>query len=225
MNFAGKFIHIGDIDISHLKQQIIQLSADQWQADNTTIEDNEVHADTETIKLVWDADFRHKHPTKLAALGQFAKSIQPILAHIASYYESSEKWRALFTKHGHGYFVRAKIVKLKAGGEIKEHCDTHYSLTHSHRIHVPILTNDNVHFQVADLTFNMLEGEMVEINNRLVHSVKNTGKTDRVHLILDWVVPREQCCCSEKVHPSEQCSPQACMQTDRLNIPCSCYDV
>jgi hypothetical protein len=224
VNFAGKFIHIGDIDISHLKQQILQLSSEEWLADSKTKQQYEDYADTETIQLVWDADCRHIHPTKLPALAKFAKSIQPILARIAAYYESSEKWRALFEKNGNGYFIRAKIVKLKAGGEILEHQDKHFSLVHSHRVHVPITTNDNVHFEVADLTFNMLEGEMVEINNRLLHSVKNGGNTDRVHLILDWVVPGEQCCCSDKIHPSVPCNPQACMETDQLNVPCCCIE-
>lgn len=224
MNFAGKIIHIGDIDISHLKQQILQLSSEEWLADSSRQEQYDVHPDTETIKLVWDSDFRHIHPTKLPALNKFAKSIQPILARIASYYESAEKWRALFEKNGKGYFIRANIEKLKAGGEIIEHQDKNFSVAHSHRIHVPIITNDNVHFQVAALTFNMLEGEMVEINNRLLHSVKNGGKADRVHLILDWVVPGEQCCCSDKVHPFIPCNPQVCMETDLLNIPCSCFE-
>lgn len=224
MNFAGKFIHIGDIDISHLKQQILQLSSAEWLADGDKNVQHEMYPDTETIKLVWDADFRHIHPSKLPPLNKFAKSIQPILARIAAYYESAEKWRALFEKNGNGYFIRAKFVKLKAGGEIPKHQDKLFSLVHSHRVHVPIITNDNVHFEVADLTFNMLEGEMVEINNRLPHSVKNGGKTDRVHLILDWVVPGEQCCCSDKIHPSVPCNPQACIETDQLNVPCNCFE-
>ncbi len=225
MNFDGEYIHIGDADISQLKQLLGKLTPQHWLQDTSRQELYEVHSDTETIGLVWDSDFRHINPTKLPPLEVFGPSLQPLLSKVADYFESSEKWKSLFDINGHGYFIRANLVKLKAGGEITEHQDKNLSLAHSHRIHIPIITNDDVFFKIGETTINMLEGEIIELNNRLQHSVRNEGKDDRIHLILDWVVPGEQCCCSYKNHPGVSCDPQACMESDRLNIPCKCFAI
>jgi len=85
------------------------------------------------------------------------------------------------------------------------------------------VTNDAVWFSVGSETINMREGQLYEINNRRLHSVENKGSDDRVHLILDFVLPSERCCCGERLHPDTRCSPQACKETDRWNTPCECY--
>jgi hypothetical protein len=225
MNFDGEFIHIGDIDVSEIKKLILNLSSEQWQLDTIRQDRYTVHADTETISLVWDEDFRHTKPSRLPALEMFSTAIRPSLAKIAAFYESSDKWSALIKANGVGYFIRASFVKLKAGCEIKQHQDKNFSLVHSHRIHIPIITNDDVLFNIGDLSMNILEGEIVEINNRKIHSVQNKSDKDRVHLILDWVIKGEKCCCSTKTHPDTPCDPQVCMKTDRLIEPCNCFDV
>ena len=96
-------------------------------------------------------------------------------------------------------------------------------MTHSHRIHLSIITNDEVWFTVGNETIHMREGELYEINNRRMHSVKNAGSEDRVHLIMDYVLPGEKCCCGEKNHPRTACNPQARRETDHLRIPCACF--
>ena len=126
-------------------------------------------------------------------------------------------------QYGLGYFVRATLVRLNAGGSISQHQDNNFSLTHSHRVHVPVITNDDVTFTVGSESINMRPGEVIEINNRRLHSVENNGSEHRVHLILDYVLPGEACCCGSKLHPQTLCSPQACMETDHLRIPCTCY--
>ena len=62
----------------------------------------------------------------------------------------------------------------------------------SHRIHLPLVTNDGVKFNVGDTTKNLLPGELWEINNRHRHTVKNNGTEDRVHMIMDFVLPGEK---------------------------------
>ena len=216
MNFTGEYRSIGDIDITEIKQLINNLSEEHWLDNETRQNRYEVHQDTETIALVWDEDFRHSKPTKQPALEMFSSAIRPALTKIADYYESSEKWRKYFEVKAHGYFVRANFVKLKAGGKISAHQDNNFSLAHSHRIHIPIITNDEVTFDIGEMTMNLLEGEIVEINNRKMHSVTNNSKFDRVHLILDWVVPGEKCCCGEKLRPTVPCDPVVCLKSDRL---------
>ncbi|MFT5501091.1 MAG: quercetin dioxygenase-like cupin family protein [Woeseiaceae bacterium] len=223
MNFPGNFFHIGNVDLSELRKLVIALTEEQWDDFSLRQKRYEVHRDTQTIGLVYDPDFRHSHPTRLPTLELFDEALRPVFWMTADHFEETETGRQLAQENGRGYFIRVSLVRLKAGGVIKEHQDNNYSLTHSHRVHLPIVTNDKVKFTVGNETINMREGELFEINNRRVHAVHNDGPDDRVHLILDFVRSGERCCCGEKHHPNTRCSPQACMETDRQQIPCTCY--
>ncbi len=223
MNFPGNFFHIGDIEIDELKKLVQELTDEQWESFSIRQKRYEVHKDTQTIGLVYDLDFRHSHPTRLPTLKTFEAALRPALFMTADHFEETETGQQLIKEHGLGYFVRASLVNLKAGCSIAEHQDMNFSLTHSHRVHLPIVTNDGVLFTVGGETINMREGQLFEINNRRMHSVCNNGSEDRVHLILDYVLRGERCCCGMKHHPDTLCSPQACMETDRQRIPCTCY--
>jgi hypothetical protein len=223
MNFDGNFVRIGDVVVVDLRRRVAALSQQDWDKSAFRQQRYEVHRDTQTIGLVFDPDFRHSHPTRLPALQIFADAIHPALELAADHFEQTERGERHVTQFGLGYFVRATLVRLKAGGRITPHQDNNFSLAHSHRIHVPVITSENVHFTVGSETIAMREGELYEINNRRLHSVHNGGDADRVHLILDYVLPGEQCCCGRKMHPQTLCSPQACMETDHLRVPCNCY--
>ena len=85
-----------------------------------------------------------------------------------------------------GYFIRILFAKLSAGRTIMPHIDFVFSLLHCHRIHVPIITNDDVVICIGGESRNMKIGEVCEINNATVHSVTNNGDEPRTHLIIDW---------------------------------------
>ncbi|TDR16321.1 aspartyl/asparaginyl beta-hydroxylase domain-containing protein [Marinicella litoralis] len=223
MNFNGNFNHICDADVSPIQKLVNNLTEKHWALDISRQQKYDVHEDTATINLVHDPDFRHMNPSKHPALDVFGPVIQPVLAYIAQYYENKLANKTLIEQYGAGYFIRANIIKLKAGGTISAHQDKNFSLAHSHRIHIPIVTHEDVHFTVGDETVHIPVGEVVEINNRRFHSVSNNSEIDRVHLILDFVVPGEPCCCADKTHPGELCTPESCQATDRLMIPCYCH--
>jgi hypothetical protein len=201
MNFSGNFSFIGNIEISELRKLVLSLTDEQW--DDFSIRQNlyEVHQNTKAIGLVYDLDFRHSHPTRLPTLAMFEEALRPVLMKTAAHYE----------------------VKLMAGRDIAAHRDMNFSLTHSHRVHLPIITNDEVWFTVGKESINMREGDLYEVNNRRIHSVVNKGTEDRVHLILDFVLPGEQCCCGALHHPNTRCSPQACLDTVLLKVECNCH--
>lgn len=223
MNFPGNFFHIGDIDITDLKDLVLGLTEDQWASFSIRQKRYEVHQHTQTIGLVYDPDFRHSHPTRLPTLQMFEPELRPVLWMTADHFEDTETARQLMQENGQGYFVRASLVRLKAGCDIAEHRDMNYSLTHSHRVHLPIVSNEKVLFHVGAETIHMREGQLFEINNRRLHSVANGGSEDRIHLILDFVLPGERCCCGARNSPNMRCSPQACLDTVLLKVPCNCY--
>ncbi len=223
MNFQGNFRKLGEADISEIKGLVEQLTDAQWLQDDTRQKRYEVHKDTQFIGLVYDEDFRHTDATRRPALQVFAPALQPFLAQIADFYESDAETLAKFDGEVRGYFIRVSLAKLVAGGKISIHQDMNFSLTHSHRVHIPIVTNDQVYFYVGKERINMKEGEIYEINNRRMHYVANHGDEDRVHLILDWVFPWEPCCCANKHHPGVPCTPKACVDTVQLRVPCNCH--
>jgi hypothetical protein len=88
--------------------------------------------------------------------------------------------------------VRALFARLAPGAEIRPHHDDGFSLTNSHRVHLPVLTRPGVAFTVGGETRGLAAGELVEINNCRVHAVRNDSPAPRVHLIVDWVIPGER---------------------------------
>jgi hypothetical protein len=223
MNFPGNFRLIGELDIAELRSLVLGLSEEQWNSLSIRQQRYEVHKHTLTIGLVYDPDFRHSHPTRLPPLKLFEDALKPALWMIADHFEQSAAGQQLVKENGLGYFIRATLVRLKAESGIAAHRDMNFSLTHSHRLHLPLITNDDVLFTVGNETQHLQEGRIYEINNRRVHSVANNGSEDRVHLILDFVLPGEMCCCGLKHHPDTRCSPRACLETVRLNVPCECH--
>jgi hypothetical protein len=223
MNFAGNFIRIGAVDIAPLKQRVLGLTQEDWAREPVRQKRYEVHRHTRSIGLVYDYDFRHSNASRLPALKAFEPALRPALALIAAHYENSPKGKTLCGRHGLGYFVRASLVRLSPGGAITPHQDMNFSLAHSHRVHLPVVTNEEVRLTVGGETLNLREGEIWEINNRRRHHVSNESTQERVHLILDFVLPGEQCCCGERRHPDVLCNPRLCLETDRMKIPCTCF--
>lgn len=85
-----------------------------------------------------------------------------------------------------GLFPRVMLARMKAGGVILPHQDAMPGAKWPHKIHVPLFTNDGVIFTAGGSSRHLTEGVAVEVNNMDVHSVKNEGGTDRVHLIFEY---------------------------------------
>ena len=100
-------------------------------------------------------------------------------------------------KYGYKYSVvrGLNIVKLKEGGKILEHIDSNGYYPFLHRIHLPIVTNENCIFKVGKEKKHLKEGNIYEINNCIEHSVENNGES-RVHIVIDLLgigsrIPRD----------------------------------
>lgn len=97
---------------------------------------------------------------------------------------------------------RVRLMKLEPnGGELRRHTDlvdidSGLGIGKLARIHIPIITNDDVEFtswslQGKEQTFNMKVGEMWVLDTRKPHRVVNKGTTARVHLVIDVVVDQK----------------------------------
>jgi len=56
------------------------------------------------------------------------------------------------------------------------------------RIHVPVATNEQLEFVVANRQLKLREGEAWYIDFSQPHRIHNAGQTDRVHLVIDGQV-------------------------------------
>lgn len=94
--------------------------------------------------------------------------------------------------YGSGKIYNMQVAKLCGTGEILEHIDIGLSYSLTHRVHIPLVTNENVIFNIEENEYNFKTGEIIEINNLRPHSVKNNNPEnhERLHIVLDY-------CCSE----------------------------
>lgn len=85
--------------------------------------------------------------------------------------------------------ISARLMNLKAGAIIKEHSDLELSYEDGTvRLHIPIMTNEQVHFFLENEEIPMQTGECWYLNLSLKHKVLNEGKSDRIHLVIDGTV-------------------------------------
>jgi len=83
---------------------------------------------------------------------------------------------------------RARLMRLKPGGHIREHSDPTHQISHDLiRLHVPIVSQPGVQFLVNHRRVDLKPGEVWDINVRFRHEVINASATNRVHLVVDVV--------------------------------------
>lgn len=82
-----------------------------------------------------------------------------------------------------------RFMKLDAGAVIKPHSDPDLNFEEGElRIHIPVITNDQLYFYLEEEILKMEEGSCWYMNLSLQHSVRNEGNTARVHLVIDGIV-------------------------------------
>lgn len=178
MDFDGSFALIGAHATDGLRAKVEALTSDDWLSDAWRQHVYRPHRESNTILLMFDKDYRHDTPTTLAAHAHFEAEMQAIYERLKAHY-------------GSGYPVRALFARLPPDARVHPHSDAGFSLTNSHRVHLPVVTHPNAWFTVGGETRAVPYGELWEINNQREHSVHNAGDRDRVHLLVDWVIPGE----------------------------------
>lgn len=82
-----------------------------------------------------------------------------------------------------------RFLKVTPGSRILEHKDYDLGFADGEvRLHVPILTNPEVHFYVNGRRIPLQAGECWYMDFNRLHRVENGGTTDRVHLVMDCQV-------------------------------------
>lgn len=101
--------------------------------------------------------------------------------------------------------LRMVLANMPEGSTINFHSDRHAWVRTSHRVHIPLITDESIFFiarphqqkyknqPIKEDEFKGLlriksnGGEVFEFNNAVGHAVRNVGEISRVHLIIDWL--------------------------------------
>ena len=167
-----------DFDVGSMLEKAGEIPAGKW-TESGREKLFAVHKDTQSIQLVHFEDFQYAKPAYQELYSDFEAVLQPVVDYIADYYRDN------------GFVVRIILAKLLAGGSIPKHTDAGFSLLNCHRVHIPLVSSNDVVFSVGAEEINMRVGEFWEINNSVTHGVENNGSADRIHLIVDWMPNRQ----------------------------------
>lgn len=173
---TGTIRRLGAVDISALRAAVLALPEQVWEAENAG-KPNRFGALDATRHIIFRfvsslTDWRESYERPIWA--DWQGMIQPVMDAVAAAYgyESAA-------------FPRVMLAKMAPGGIIKPHRDANPAAKWPHKVHVPLLTNDEVDFFVDGVAYHFAEGEAVEVNNMGIHAVQNRGSTDRIHLIFE----------------------------------------
>jgi len=172
------FKYLGNCDISEIKNKIQNLPENVWDEYIFRQKQYDAHKDTKSINVKFSQESSEfgieADETKYYKLLGFNKFLNSIV----NLYK---------LEYGDGYFQRILIVNLPKFKNIEMHYDVGYGLIICKRTHIPIVTNDEILFQIENETKNLKEGEIWEIDNQKSHAVYNQTNVDRIHLILDYM--------------------------------------
>ena len=181
MEFDGNLKDLGEIDAQALIDRVLSLPEEKWAANQYRQNAYSVHEHTESLVMVFCNGWPDMTVSKESAWDDLHDIAVPLMQGIlADHYPAG------------GTILRAMVAKLKPGGVISPHRDTHESFVVSHRIHVPITTNPGVRFMINGRPHRFEIGHAYEINNQRNHSVMNTGREDRMTFIFDYLPPKQE---------------------------------
>jgi len=168
---------LGTVEIEPLKNAVLALPDEVWDAENAS-KPNRFGALDATRHIIFRfvsnfRDWRQSYDRPL--WNDWREKLEPVLTAATADYG-----------YERGAFPRVMLARMAPGGVIHPHRDENPAAKWPHKIHVPILTNQNVIFYVDGVAYQFAEGEAVEVNNMGLHAVENRGLTDRIHLIFEY---------------------------------------
>ncbi len=107
--------------------------------------------------------------------------------------ESSYLTSVVDTFRKHTKVTLVRMLRLEAGGIVKEHTDPTLGLEISEsviRLTIPVLTNDEVTFYLNDVPVDMKPGECWYLRLTDPHRITNFGKTERINVSID-IIPND----------------------------------
>lgn len=168
---------LGPVDISGVTDAILAIPDAVWDAENAD-KPNKFEALDRTRHIVFrfvnsTRDWRESYDRPM--WNQWRERLLPVMEQATKPYG-----------YARAVYPRVMLARMAPGGIIHPHIDANPAAKWPHKIHVPILTNPQVGFQIGSTVHHFPVGEAVEVNNLGPHAVRNDGSTDRIHLIFEY---------------------------------------
>lgn len=171
MNKPSKYKHLMKVDNSYIENLLKIFDNDYHESHNELYDRPKFFKKTKCDFTVMDF--------KIVNQKKFEKFINI----------SNDLLETLKKTYGLGKFSTIQIAKMSGGGVILPHIDYDLDFVFSHRIHIPLVTNENVIFTIDKEEFYFESRNVYEINNLKEHSVFNNNQKsfNRIHLIFDYM--------------------------------------
>ena len=200
-------------DIEQLKREVLQFDESDWAPHHEHFEGNSA---IPLISVGGEYNNEFKGEMKQTPALEASPYIQQV---IASFGE---------------VIGRSRLMRLAPGSEVPLHCDINYHWHKRVRIHIPIVTEENVIFHCGEKKVHMAAGECWIFDSWKHHKVINNSDCFRVHLVIDiigssrfWSMIRDRSTPSSSVVPphtsnhflaySNEHIPQ--IKTEQFNFP------
>ena len=170
------FRDLGDLDVAALQQRVAGLDEDCWRRHDEA-KPNRFDSLGGTQHIVMKFVHKVAVPTEYYALpawSEWEPLVQPVLDAVAARLELVA-----------AEVPRVMLARLPAGGEITAHRDGGRFPAFCRKVHVVLATNPAVEFYVDPEWRHVPPGRGFEVNNNLMHAVRNDGATARTHLIFE----------------------------------------
>jgi len=164
------------VDLSYIIQEIRSFK-EEWLLDTSRQDKLATHKDTKMFQLRfmsyhWElGDGNTSSDINYFKNKESNENLSSIYEYLENIYD--------------GKVIRAEIIQMNKNSSIKSHVDGGVMLQLGRRIHIPLITNPKVIFEVFGEKKYLQVGSWYEINNIIPHSVINESEYDRVHLIID----------------------------------------
>lgn len=168
--------HLTAVDINPLKEQVERLSEMAWEKEDVAKPNNfACFHHTQHILFRFISENRNAADyVSYPIWPLWAPLLQPVMQAAVAPYN--------FVRP---VFPKAMLARLLAGGQIDLHRDGAGANLFTHKIHVPLQTNDGVRFLFENAEFQMELGEAYEVNNITGHGGRNDGAEHRIHLVFE----------------------------------------
>ena len=80
---------------------------------------------------------------------------------------------------------RSRLLRLAPGAAVPEHADINYHWFYRVRVHIPVITREEVRFHCDGESVHMAAGEAWVFDNWRLHHVVNPTSEERIHLVAD----------------------------------------
>jgi hypothetical protein len=133
--------------------------------------------DCNSILLRHSSEYSSDTIRDMPLMDKFRYELEAVVKHLENFYDFTEQV--------------SFMAKLEPKGKIHRHQDSGEFLERIHRVHIPLITNNDCFYIVDEVELNMQVGTVYEIDNTRIHGVVNNGDDYRIHLVIN-LYPKDE---------------------------------